>query len=279
MAAEQPPRNPTASEYESKSFGKLFPETPAIPKTLQNAARNSSTSENAIFISFGILFPKLRNPFRDESLEFTDIRIGWPSTSQLPWRRNPQKKGKKGGSLNFLKDSLKKKGGSWAICIKKEDPPFFAPFFLGMASIPKKKEDERSIPSPKKKADGALQPQSCFFWYFPFLFNSNFQNCIPEFGFAQGSFYARPLAKCFDAKILLGKIDFRSSILSFTTFSGVLLQFRQNSDKIQTKFRQKFRQNSDKIQTTNFRQNSDNIQTTNFRQNSDTNLDRNSDKN
>ena len=35
MAGEQPPRNPTASEYESKSFGKLFPETPAIPKTLQ----------------------------------------------------------------------------------------------------------------------------------------------------------------------------------------------------------------------------------------------------
>ena len=35
MASEQNPRNPTASEYESKSFGKWFPGTPAIPKTLQ----------------------------------------------------------------------------------------------------------------------------------------------------------------------------------------------------------------------------------------------------
>ena len=41
------------------------------PKHYKNAARNSSTSENAIFISFGISFPKLRNPSRDESLEVT----------------------------------------------------------------------------------------------------------------------------------------------------------------------------------------------------------------
>ena len=70
--------NPKASEN-------CFQKPRQSPKHYKNAARNSSTSENAIFISFGILFPKLRNPFRDESLEFTDIRIGWPSTSQLDW--------------------------------------------------------------------------------------------------------------------------------------------------------------------------------------------------
>ena len=59
MASEQYRRSPTAS-----------------------AARNSSTSENAIFISFGIPFPKLRNPSQDESLEVTDIPIGWTCDTQ-----------------------------------------------------------------------------------------------------------------------------------------------------------------------------------------------------
>ena len=160
----------------------------------------------------------------------------------------------------FSRVAFKERGGSWAICIKKGGSPFFCPLFLGMTSIPKKRRMRGPSHPPKKKLDGPLWPQSGFFLYFPFLKNSNFQNCIPEFGFAQGSFYARPLAKCFDAKFLLGKIDFRSSFFSFTTFSGVLFQFGQNSDKnsdkIQTKFRQKFRQNSDKIQA-KFRQNSD----------------------
>ena len=35
MASEQNRRNPTASEYESKSFGKWLPGTTAIPKALQ----------------------------------------------------------------------------------------------------------------------------------------------------------------------------------------------------------------------------------------------------
>ena len=47
MASELNPRNPTASEYESKSFGKWFPGTvtTAIPKTLQK--------RNAEFLNIG----------------------------------------------------------------------------------------------------------------------------------------------------------------------------------------------------------------------------------
>ena len=80
-------------------------------------------------------------------------------------------------------------------------------------------------------------------------------------------------------------------IFSFTTFSGVLFQFRPNSDKIQTKDLTKFRQtqtktfrhvwihktpvkigkieNSDKIQTTKSRQNSEKKFRKKIRQNSD----------
>ena len=130
--------------------------------------------------------------------------------------------------------------------------------------------------------------QILLFWVFSFLLNSNFQNCIPEFGFAQGSFYARPLAKCFDAKFLFGKNRFSNLILLASW------PFLVSSDKIQTKFRQTFRQNSDKIQTkihTKFRHNPDtiqtkiqtkitqkfrqNFQTTKFRQNSDNKMQTN----
>ena len=65
-----------------QKFRKWIPGTPALPKTRQkcsaeflNAARNSSTSENAIFISFGIPFPKLRNPSWNESLKVTDSGV------------------------------------------------------------------------------------------------------------------------------------------------------------------------------------------------------------
>ena len=106
------------------------------------------------------------------------------------------------------------------------------------------------------------------FWYFPFLYNSNIQNCIPELGFAQGSFYARPLAKCFDAKILLGKLIFDPQFFSFTTFFWCLVsiqtRFRQDSDKIQTKHLT-IRQNSDKHSD----KHSDKIQTK-FRQRTQT---------
>ena len=67
--------NPKVSENGSQ-------ESQQSPKHYKNTARNSSTSENAIFISFGISFPKLRNPSRDESLEVTNIPIGWPCDAQ-----------------------------------------------------------------------------------------------------------------------------------------------------------------------------------------------------
>ena len=125
---------------------------------------------------------------------------------------------------------------------------------------------------PKKRRMGQFSPNPSFFGIFLF-FNSNFQNCIPESGFAQGSFYVRPLAKSLPCPKFGGKNRFSILIfLGFTTFSGVLLQFRQNSDKNSDT-------NSDKTQTKFRQQTSDKIQTTFRQQNSDTNSDRNSGKN
>ena len=185
---------------------------------------------------------------------------------------------------------------------KKRRIPLFLPPFLGMASIPKKRR-MRGPYHPQKRRMGHFIPNPAFFGVFLFFY-SNFQNCIPEFGFAQGHFMRGHWLNASMPKCCWEKSIFDPQFFSFTTFSGVLLQFRQNSDKnsdnnsdktqikfrqqnsdnkIQTKFRQK---NSDKIQTqiqtkiqTKFRQqNSDNkFQTkiqTKFRQNSDQNSDK-----
>ena len=125
------------------------------------------------------------------------------------------KKRKKWGIPHFSRVALKKRGIVGHL-YKKRRIPLFCPLFLGMTSIPKKKGgwEVHHIP-PKKARWPAVAPILFFFGIFLFFVkkkNSNFQNCIPRFGFAQGSFYARLLAKCFDAKLLLGKIDFRSSI-------------------------------------------------------------------
>ena len=115
---------------------------------------------------------------------------------------------------------------------------------------------------PKRSRMGRCGPKSCFFWYFPFLKTPIFKIASQSLALPRGHFMRGHWLNASMAKILLGKIDFRSSFFSFTDLFWCLVS-------LQTKFRQKFRQNSDKIQTTNFRQNSDKIQTTKFRQNSD----------
>ena len=87
---------------------------------------------------------------------------------------------------SFFKGSLKK-GDRGPSVYKKEDPPFFAPLFLGMTSIPKKGGWEVHLIPPKKAGWAAVAP-ILFFLVFSLKKNSNFQNRIPEFGFAQGSF-------------------------------------------------------------------------------------------
>ena len=64
LAAERYPRNSTASEYGSKSFGKWIPGTPAIPKTLQK--------RSAEFLNIGKRhFHQLRNSVSKTSESIT----------------------------------------------------------------------------------------------------------------------------------------------------------------------------------------------------------------
>ena len=86
MASEQNPRNPTASEYESKIFGKWFPGTTTIPKTLQKRSAEFLNIGKRNFSSVSdFSFPKLRNPSQDKSLE-VHTHTHWLAT-RCPTRR------------------------------------------------------------------------------------------------------------------------------------------------------------------------------------------------
>ena len=141
-----------------------------------------------------------------------------------------------------------------------------------MTSIPKKGGWEVHHVHPSKKSRMGRCGPNPVFLALPFLKTPIFKIASQSLALPRGHFMRGHWPNA-SMPIVLGKIDFRSSFYSFTTFSGVLLQIRQNSDKhsdkLQTKLQTKFRQNSDTIQTKNqtkFRHISDNKIQTKFRQ-------------